>query len=206
MGNTPLTPKEMMILEFIKDFWKKKGHAPSYEEIKSRFGFASFFSVQRYLKQLELKGYVRSPWGNKKRALEIVDTDERSDFSLPLVGRVAAGRPIEAIQTDNSIDVPQWMVQGGPANKFALEVRGQSMIEDGIHDGDIIVVQKQSVAHNGQTVVALVDDLEATVKRFYKKGDTVELRPANPEMKSIYVPTERVSINGVVVGLIRKFR
>jgi repressor LexA len=205
MGNTPLTPKELMIFEFIKSFWDEKGHAPSYDEIKNRFSFASYFSVQRYLKQLETKGYLRTPWGNKKRAIEIVDTDERSDFSLPLVGRVAAGRPIEAIQRDNHIDVPQWLVRNGPNNKYALEVQGESMIDDGIHDGDIIIVQKQDQAANGQTVVALVDNSEATVKRFYQKGDTIELRPANPTMKSIFVSADRVSINGVVIGLIRKF-
>ncbi|MDZ4676808.1 MAG: transcriptional repressor LexA [Oligoflexia bacterium] len=200
----PLTPKEHMVLEYIKNFQTKKGYVPTYLEIKEKFDFASFFSVQRYLKQLETKGYLRSPWGNKKRAFEIVEAQSDDNTSIPFLGKVAAGKPIEAIERHEFVEVPSWMAKNG-GEKFALEVVGQSMIDDGIREGDILVVQRQETAQNGQTVVALIDN-EATVKRFFLRGKEVELRPANPEMEPIFVHADTVTLAGVVVGLIRKFR
>ncbi len=201
----PLTPKEHMVLEYLKSFQAKKGYVPTYQEIKDKFDFASFFSVQRYLKQLETKGYLRSPWGNKKRAFEIVETRSHEDnTSIPFLGKVAAGKPIEAIERHEFVEVPSWMAKTG-GEKFALEVVGQSMIDDGIREGDILVVQRQETAQNGQTVVALIDN-EATVKRFYLRGNEIELRPANPEMEPIFVASDLVTLAGVVVGLIRKFK
>lgn len=202
---TPLTPNEVKILDFIRDYVGKKGYAPTYQEIKDKFGFASFFSVQRYLKQLESKGYIRTPWDNKKRALELIEqeTSPGSLPTIPFLGMVAAGAPIEAIERPDLIEIPSHMVRSG-RQTFALKVKGQSMIEDGIQEGDVLVIQKQATAHNGQTVVALIDN-EATVKRFYQRGREVELRPANPAMKPMFFPAQDVSIAGVVVGLLRDF-
>ena len=206
MDQTPLTPNELRVLEFLRGFIDKKGYSPSYDEIKEKFDFASYFSVQRYLKQLETKGYVRSPWGNKKRALEVVETSAASmnALSIPFLGRVAAGRPIEALTHPDTIDVPLRMAKR-PHETFALKVEGDSMIDDGIQDGDVLVIQRQPTASNGQTVVALVEN-EATVKRFYLKGHEVELRPANPYMKPMYFPAQEVRIAGIVVGLLRDFK
>jgi len=123
--------------------------------------------------------------------------------TLPLLGLVAAGSPIEAVEVPDRVEVPESLLRGGEC--FALRVRGDSMIEDGIHDGDIILVKKQETAETGQTVVALIEG-EATVKKFYRRGKQVELRPANPEMKPITVAADKVKIQGVVIGLMRKYK
>lgn len=204
MQQAPLTPKEQMVLDFIRTFLAKKGYVPSYEEIKNRFGYASLFSVQQYLKQLENKGYLRTPGGNKKRAIEVLDS-ESQEALLPLLGRVAAGRPIEAIEQRDMVEVPPSLLAPG-GDYFALRVSGDSMIDDGIHDQDIVVIRKQSHAENGQTVVALIDN-EATIKRFYRKRGQVELHPANPSYKPLVVSNESsFKIEGILCGLIRRFQ
>jgi repressor LexA len=228
-----LTLKEKNVLEFLEIYIQKNGISPSYQEICDHFGFASFNSVQRYLKQLESKSYIHIPWGNQKRAISLLKPssalqnaaeDIRKEnessmasgsgvelFALPLLGRVAAGAPIEAFEHDEFIDVPSSLVRDA-TRTYALRVQGQSMIEDGILDGDVILVQKQTHASNGEIVVAMVNE-EATVKRFYshlKKKDAdvekmVELRPANATMSSFWYSRGDVQIRGIVVGLIRKF-
>lgn len=232
----PLTPKEKRVLEFIESHILSSGVSPSYQEIKDHFGLASFNSVQNYLKQLTNKGYVENPLG-QKRAIQVLHSasavqenlqsksvstttgSPRSQLlqardeilSLPLLGKVAAGQPIEALKHDEFIDVPPSMVKN-PAKSFALKVQGDSMIEDGIFDDDIILIQKQDSASNGDIIVATVDN-EATVKRIYirprpESGSSekmVELRPSNSKMKSMWYSPEEVSIRGIVVGLIRKF-
>lgn len=232
----PLTPKEKSVLEFIESHILSSGVSPSYQEIKDHFGLASFNSVQNYLKQLTNKGYIENPLG-QKRAIQVLHSastvqeqlqsksvstktgSPRSQLlqardeilSLPLLGKVAAGQPIEALKHDEFVDVPPSMVRN-PSKSFALKVQGDSMIEDGIFDEDIILVQKQESASNGDIIVATVEN-EATVKRFYVRtrpdsGSSeklVELRPSNSTMKSMWYSPEEVSIRGIVVGLIRKF-
>lgn len=231
----PLTPKEKSVLEFIENHLLESGISPSYQEIKDHFGLASFNSVQNYLKQLLNKGYIANPQ-NQKRAIQVLHSasavqeqllskvstatgSPRSQLlqardeilSLPLLGKVAAGQPIEAIKHDEYIDVPPSMVRV-PSKSFALKVQGDSMIDDGIFDEDIILIQKQSSANNGDIVVATVED-EATVKRFYLRAKPeapgsekwVELRPSNSTMKSMWFDPAQVEIRGIVVGLIRKF-
>jgi len=256
----PLSLKELNVLEFIEQFIEAQSVAPTFQEIKDHFGFASFNSVQRYLKQLQDKHYIHIPGGNQKRALQVLHSSrsvsnslqERISapavvpkpqfpsspqptlkkespvpqapeaLSLPLLGRVAAGNPIEAFTHDEHIDVPASMVRNA-AKTYALVVEGQSMIEDGILDGDVILVQKQSYANNGETVVAMVNN-QATVKRFYLhrkrdadihnnpqsdahssgEGPLVELRPANSTMESFWEDPFRVNIQGIVVGLLRR--
>ena len=235
----PLSPKEKGVLEFLETYMRAKGVAPTYQEICQHFGFASFNSVQRYLKQLEEKGYIQLPWANQKRAITLLhrstalqealqsshgddfdtsSSDSSDDFSnvtpaimpaesfsLPLLGRVAAGAPIEALTDDEFIDVPASLVRK-PDSTFALRVQGQSMIDDGIFDGDVILVQRQSSASDGEIVVAVINE-EATVKRFYKnKADKmIELRPANSTMSPMWFEPHEVQLRGVVVGLIRRF-
>lgn len=231
----PLTPKEKSVLEFIESHLLESGISPSYQEIKDHFGLASFNSVQNYLKQLLNKGYIANPQ-NQKRAIQVLHSasavqehllskvstatgSPRSQLlqardeilSLPLLGKVAAGQPIEAIKHDEYVDVPPSMVRN-PSKSFALRVQGDSMIDDGIFDEDIILIQKQDSANNGDIVVATVEN-EATVKRFYLRAKPeasssekwVELRPSNSTMKSMWFDPNQVEIRGIVVGLIRKF-
>lgn len=222
----PLTEKEKLILEFIEESLAERGISPSYQEIRDHFGFASINSVQNYLKQLQAKNYVEIP-PHQKRAIQILHSAKtvqtrvsqqralaKSEVShevpeqserIPLLGKVAAGRPIEAYSYDDYLDIPRTMLRN-PEKSFALKVAGDSMIEDGILNGDIIVVQKQPSAREGETIVASVDN-ESTVKRFFldRSSGQVELRPANSGMKSMFYPSEQVQVQGVVVGLIRKF-
>ncbi len=235
----PLTLKEKNVLQFLESYLLEHGISPTYQEICGHFGFASYNSVQRYLKQLEAKNYIKLPWGNQKRAITLlhpssamqealVDMQRETSptpvelrpeaISLPLLGRVAAGQPLEAFEHDEFIDVPISMVKKAEQT-FALRVQGQSMIEDGILDGDIILVQEQKSARNGEIIVAVVEN-EATVKRFYmqtkdKQSDSnvhalggnkmIELRPANSSMESLWYHPSEVQIRGVVVSLIRQF-
>lgn len=197
-----LTPAQERVYRFIENYMQRNRHAPSYEEIREHFGFRSLNSVHKHLKQLERKGYLQSPWNNQKRAMELLPLASGAT-SIPFLGVVAAGYPIEAIEVPDSIEVPENFLGNG--NNFALRVRGESMIDEGIRDGDILIVTRQARAENGQTVVALVHG-EATVKKFYLRADQVELRPANSRMEPILLPAQEVEIAGVVMGLLRNYR
>ncbi len=166
-------------------------------------GFRSLNSVAEHLKQLEKHGYIKTHTKNQKRALDVVPLRAVSATSIPFLGVVAAGNPIEAVEIPESIDVPENFMGNG--SNFALRVRGDSMIDDGIRSGDILIITRQPHAENGQTVVALVNG-KATVKNFYQRGEETELRPANAQMKPIRVPTETVEIVGVVMELIRNYK
>lgn len=216
----PLTPKEKNVLEFIEQYIQSHGYSPSFLEIKEHFGFASNNSVQNYLKQLEAKNYIHTPGGNQKRAIRVVHSSQAMpdnlkeiqtrmtpNVTVPLLGNVAAGQPIEHIKHDEYIDIPVSLLKK-PEQTYALQVQGNSMIEDGIHDGDTILVQRQEFARDGEIVVAVVNH-EATVKRIYgpkrNNNGQVELRPANSTMDSFWYSPEEVDIRGIVVGLIRKY-
>jgi repressor LexA len=196
-----LTKRQRAVFDFIKDYIQTHGVSPSYEEIRGHFGFGSYNSVQKHLKQLVAKGVIKTPWGNQKRALTLAEPGPTTTF-LPLLGRVAAGRPIEAIQNPETVEVPEMLLRG--EDNFALRVVGDSMVDEGIRDGDIVIVKRQRDAENGQTVIALIGD-DATIKQFYRKGARVELRPANPRMSAILVDEGDLQVQGIVVGLIRKF-
>ena len=196
-----MTPKQRKVYEFIRDYIRTYGYSPSYDEIRERFNLRSYNSVQKYLKQLEAKGFIRSPWGNMKRALELVEQAPRA-LSIPLLGTVAAGKPIEAIEVSEEIEVPEGFLSGD--GHFILKVKGDSMVADGINDGDLVVVKKQKTAESGQTVVALIDG-EVTIKRFYRRGHKVELVPANDALAPILVDGDRVELEGVVVALMRRY-
>ena len=199
-----LTQRQKEVYGFLKDYIERHEMAPTYEEIRRHFGFRSYNAVFKHLKQLEARGYLTSRWKNKKQAFSLKEQVQASvsTTQLPLLGRVAAGEPIEALEDRDTIEVPESFL--GTGEHFALRVRGDSMIGDGIHDGDIILLRKQEDAENGQTVVALING-EATVKRFYRKGASVELHPANASMKPLVLEASKVIVQGVVVGLIRKY-
>lgn len=247
----PLTQKEKAVLEMIEHQISEGGVSPSYQEIKDHFGFASFNSVQNYLKQLVNKGYLLIA-NNQKRSIQVLHSSKTVQHSvqqmvqtikkptkigspresllltpsgreeildIPLLGKVAAGIPLESLDYDEFIQVPRSMIRN-PEKSYALKVKGASMIEDGILDGDIILVQKQQSATNGETIVARIEN-EATVKKFFLRARhesplsqtlgedlslrVVELKPANSTMSSLWYESDQVEIQGVVVGLIRKF-
>jgi len=196
---TPLTPKQKQILDFIEDYLAAEGCPPSQQEIARAFGFRSLGTVQNYLVRLEREGMLARQW-NARRGLRPLRPRSVAT-ELPLAGIVAAGRPIEAVETPDSIEVPSSMV--GAGENFVLRVQGDSMIGDGILDGDFVVVRKQRDAASGQTVVALINH-EATVKRLVRRNGRIELHPANPAMTPILVENnESFRIEGVVVGVIR---
>ena len=195
---TTLTPKQKKLLDFIRSFTKRAGYAPSQQEIAAAFGFRSLGTVQNYLVRLERQGLLVKDW-NARRGMRVL-RPESHGAELPLAGTVAAGRPIEAVETADRIEVPA--IMAAPGN-FVLRVRGDSMIGDGILDGDFVVLRRQADADNGQTVVAVIRG-EATVKRFYRRDSRIELRPANPALRPILVEDEEsFHIDGVVVGVIR---
>ena len=196
-----LTDKQKKVYDVIQYFTEKNGKPPTYEEIRRELGVKSLNAVFKHLKQLEQKGFLHSSWGNRKRALQLLPLTPQG-VRIPLFGRVAAGKPIEPIEAPDEVEVPEWLLSGGET--FALTVEGESMLDDGIRQGDMLVVRKQKSAENGQTVVALVDG-EATVKRFFLKNNMVTLKPANREFIPLVISADRVTIVGVVVGLYRKY-
>jgi repressor LexA len=197
-----LTPAQERVYRFVRDYLQQQGYSPSYEEIRQHLGFRSLNAVYKHLKQLELRGYLHSLSKNRKRALELLPLRTGS-LSIPFLGTVVAGTPHEAIEVPESIDVPESFL--GSGNNFALRVKGDSMIDEGIREGDILIITRQTHAENGQTVVALMRG-ESTVKKFYQHGEEIELRPANSQMESLRVAASDVEIVGTVVGLLRHYR
>ena len=199
----PVSPRMRQIYDYLCRYVDANRHAPTIAEIGAHFNLSSPSTVHHILTGLEREGLIRKI-PNVSRGIEVIRQESEEDFEIPLLGVVAAGRPIEAILSNETIQVPRDMV--GRGRTFALRVRGDSMIDDHICDGDLIVVQSRQTAENGETVVALIDGTDATVKRFHKSRDHVRLEAANPAYKPIVVkPADRLSIQGVVVGVIRKY-
>jgi repressor LexA len=201
----PVTRRQREILDFITGHLEAKGYAPSFEEIARQFGFASLATVHEHLTNLERKGYIRRAH-NESRAIEIIPPKGQTGATeLPLLGLVAAGQPIEAISGNDTIAVPDELIPRR-GRSYVLKVRGESMIDEHIKDGDFIVVQERNQADSGQTVVALVHGDGATVKRFYREpGGWIRLQPANATMQPLRVNERDVIVQGVVVGVIRKY-
>jgi len=212
-----LTKKQYEVLTYIKNYTAKNGYAPTQREIKENFNLKSFGSVQRYLKYLKDAGELTQDW-NSKRGLTLVDPEEKkaiknqmdqsesfSMTSIPLLGDIAAGIPIEAIeQCDQHITISQDMIRPG-FKHYALTVKGDSMIEDGILDGDMAIIRYTNQATKGETIVAIVDG-EATLKKYHRNKDNIELIPANQTMKPIQVTSDQdFKIAGKLVGLIRSY-
>ena len=202
----PITAKQRRVYEFIRGYIESNEEPPTLAEIGKHFRISSSASVHGILLALEREGLIKKT-PNVSRGIELVKPSPNGDDDrgeIPLLGTVAAGQPIEAILTDDTIAVPPYMLRRG--RMFALRVRGDSMIDENIQDGDFIIVSSQQTADNGQTVVALIDGPYATVKKLYREPDFIRLQPANPQYKPMLIKTpERIQIQGVVTGLIRKY-
>lgn len=198
-----LTKRQKEILDFIEAGIREQGYAPTLEEIGAHFGLRSLATVHKHVSNLESKGLIRRKW-NHSRAIEMVQHRRRPRaVELPLLGRVAAGQPIEAIEDDENIEVPESFVRR--RNTYALKVRGDSMIDEGILDGDHIVIEEKPEPNDGEMVVASIDG-EATVKRFYREsGGNVRLQPANDKYDPIIVRDRDLQIRGVVVAVMRRY-
>jgi repressor LexA len=200
-----LTPRQADILTFIDEYSEIKGYAPTLQEIGQKFGLSSVATVHKHVSQLVEKGYLRRDRPNASRDLEVVGRDGRHGnmASIPLLGTVAAGLPIEALADQEEINLPEeWL---GKGRTFALRVRGDSMIEEQIRDGDTVVVEAREMARNGETVIALVDGDSVTVKQYYREGAQIRLQPANSAVPVMIFPEERVRVQGVVIGVLRRF-
>jgi repressor LexA len=205
---TYLTQRQKEILEFIQEYRRDRGIAPTHREICEKFGFSSYGTAYKHLKLLQEKGFLRRDW-NQKRGIELLRAIPGGEGGtvekeLPFYGRIAAGRPIEALAGSERVAVPGHLLSGRPGDHYVLRVVGDSMIEEGIHDGDFVIVLRRDAAEPGEMVVALVGD-DATLKRFYPEGKMVRLQPAHPTMEPIMVLASNVRVQGVVVGLMRKF-
>jgi repressor LexA len=195
-----LTKRQKEIVDFLREYRAEHGISPTQREIREKFHLSSFGTVQKHLKRLEEKGALSRQW-NRSRGISPVD-EERKGREVALFGYVAAGRPIEPFPDEETIEVPSSLL--GKGEHFVLRVRGDSMIEDGIRDGDYVVVARRATAQNGQTVVALVRG-EATLKKYYAEGSRVRLQPANASMKPLTVDAQDLTLQGVVTGLIRDY-
>ena len=203
MGDQKLTKRQRQILDFVTNYQRRMGYSPSYREIADSFELSSSATIHEHINALEDKGFLTKS-ANEARSIELVQSEPNwtQSFELSLAGLITAGVPIEAVEEHETISIPASLVRD-PLASFALRVKGESMIEDGILDGDYVVVEKMSNPANGDTVVALIDNQYATLKRFYKEKDRIRLQPANKNMKPIFVT--KVVIQGIVRGVLRKY-
>jgi repressor LexA len=199
-----LTKRQKEILDYIREFIEREGYSPSMEEIAGHFQFASLNAVFKHLEALQGRGYLhRDP--NRARSIEVAGMSAPACTNLPLLGLIAAGRPIEAVSAPETLGIPAEMLPAR-GNCFVLKVQGNSMIDEHIADGDYVIVEAREDARNGETVVALIDGENVTLKKLYREGLQVRLQPANAELEPIVVDAERVRIQGVVTGVMRKYR
>lgn len=201
-----LTERQLEVLRFVERTIAARGVAPTLREIALAFGFSSTASAQKHLHGLERKGYLTRN-KHQKRGLtlteELLPPTSDAVTSVPLLGVVAAGSPIEAVPEREAVVLPAALVDGG--EHYALKVRGDSMVEDGIHDGDLVVVRQRKVARDGEMVVALVGG-EVTLKRLYREDrGRVRLQPANADLRPLVVPGAEVQVQGIVVALLRRY-
>ncbi len=201
----PLTKRQREILDYLTAYCDEYGYAPSFEEIAKQFNYNSLATVHEHLSNLERKGYIKRSY-NESRAIEILPSEcfPRA-VELPLLGAVAAGVPIEAMSSGETLCVPEEFVRRG-GNHYALKVRGNSMIDAHISDGDFVVVNERQRADNGETVIALLNGNSATVKKYYRERDgRIRLQPANETMAPMYLHENDVAIQGIVVGVLRRY-
>jgi repressor LexA len=205
-----LTKRQKEVLDFLVGFSNKQGYSPSFEEIAKALRLTSLATVHKHISTLERKGFIRRGY-NQSRSIEVTQlpksvreqVQERHSVELPMAGRIAAGRPLEAVEERETFSLAEF-ARGG--NSFVLQVKGNSMMDDHILNGDYIVVEQTQVANPGEIVVALVGGDEATLKRFYREpGGRVRLQPANSEMQPILVAASEVKIQGRVIGVLRKY-
>jgi repressor LexA len=204
-----ITRRQRQVYDYISRFVTEKGYSPSFEEIGDGLGLSSLATVHKHISNLEKKGLLTRDY-NKSRSIDLLPPKGRlkqamsvnTGIVLPLVGRIAAGQPIEAVENPETISLADFVRS---KEVFVLEVRGESMQDEHILDGDYVLVEKTKVAHNGDIVVALVDGSDATLKRFYREDDNIRLQPSNVNMQPIIVPAASVAIQGRVIGVLRKY-
>ena len=200
-----LTPRQAEILAYITQYTEERGYAPTLQEIGGRFGLSSVATVHKHVAHLVAKGYLKRERRNASRDIAVVDETgaDRGLARVPLLGTVAAGLPIEAVAEQEEIALPEeWLGRG---RTYALRVRGDSMIDEQIRDGDTVVVEARESARNGETVIALIDGESVTLKQYHREGSRIRLQPANPAVPVLILPEEKVRIQGVVVGVLRRF-
>ncbi len=200
-----LTKRQREILDYLGSYSEDRGYAPSFEEIAAHFNYNSLATVHEHLSNLERKGYIKRSY-NESRAIEILPSEVFARaVELPLLGAVAAGMPIEALSVNESVSVPEGFVRRN-GNHYVLRVRGNSMIDEQIRDGDFVVVHERQSADNGEMVIAMMHGTSATVKKYYRERDgRIRLQPANEAMAPIYVHENDISIQGIVVGVLRRY-
>ena len=198
-----LTKRQREIYDYICSFVADHGYSPSLEEIGAHFNLSSVATVHKHVAHLVEKRFLRKSW-NRSRSVEPVEPQNSGTIGLPLLGEVAAGMPIEAIEVPETLSVPTEFVPRA-GQSYALRVRGESMIEEQIRDGDYVIVESRSEARDGETVVALIRGEETTLKKFYRNGSAIRLEPANSTMEPIMVPADELEIRGVVRGLLRRY-
>ena len=204
-----LTRRQKQVLDFIVNFLNRHRYSPSFEEIAEGLNLTSLATVHKHLQTLERKGFIRRSY-NQSRSIEVMQLPRpvkeevaRQAFELPLMGRIAAGKPVEAVENPETISLAEFTRS---RNVFALEVKGDSMIEDHILEGDFIIVEQTENANNRDIVVALVGGQETTLKRFFREpGGKVRLQPANPSLPPLVVSAKDVRIQGRVVGVLRRY-
>jgi repressor LexA len=202
-----LTKRQRQLYDFINEFVQGRGYSPSFDEIRKGMKLNSLATVHKHVSNLEKKGLLKRDY-NRSRSIDLMPIKARAkqDFvqsaSLPLMGRIVAGQPLEAVQNPETISLADFTRS---REVFVLQVSGESMQDEHIVDGDYVLVEKTKVATNGEIVVALVDGTEATLKRIYKEGEKVRLQPSNTTMKPIIVPAQAVQVQGRVIGVLRKY-
>jgi repressor LexA len=204
-----LTKRQRELYDWISEFVQKHGYSPSFEEIGDGMGLSSLATVHKHITNLEKKGLLKRDY-NRSRSIDLLPPKGKmkqmmaaaANAELPLLGRIAAGRPVEAMENPQTISLTDFTKS---KDVFVLEVRGDSMQDEAILNGDYILVEKTSVARNGEIVVALVDGTETTLKRIYKEGDKVRLQPSNAAMQPIVMHASAVQIQGRVIGVLRKY-
>jgi repressor LexA len=200
----PLTKRQREILDYLNEFIQQHGYAPSLEEIGQRFGLSSLATVHKHMTNLEAKNFIKRSW-NRSRSVELLPGPSGGRaIDLPLMGYVAAGQPIEAVAGTETISVPEALI-GRSRDTYVLKVKGNSMIDEQIRDGDWVVVEDRKTANNGEMVVALLRDQDVTLKTFYRDNGRIRLQPANTTMQPIFADPADVQIQGVVVGVMRRY-
>ena len=199
----PLTKRQREILDYLNDFIQQHGYAPSLEEIGRRFGLSSLATVHKHLTNLQEKGFIKRSW-NRSRSVELIPARVGTrSVEVPLLGYVAAGAPIEAITGVETINVPDDLV--GKRDTYVLRVKGDSMIDEQIRDGDFVIVEDRKTAKNGEMVIALVGGADVTLKKFYRDHGRIRLQPANPAMQPMLFDPEQIQVQGVVIGVMRRY-
>ncbi len=198
-----ITRRQKEVIDFLSSFTARNGYSPSYEEIAAGLGLSSLATVHKHVTNLQTKGLLQRAH-NRSRSIDVIPqrSGRKIMDRMPLLGRIAAGKPVEAIETAETISLGDII---GNREVYALEVQGDSMRDEHIVSGDYVLVERTRTAHEGEIVVALVDGTEATLKRFYREGNLIRLQPSNSEMAPIYVPASNVSIQGKVLGMLRKY-